>query len=50
LIYGTVDGTAVAGKNYEPQQGPVTLAKSAAVQVPLIKDRQPREDAPFQLS
>jgi RNase P/RNase MRP subunit p29 len=52
LIYGTVDGTAVAGKDYEPQQGVVTLArgsKSADVRVPLIQDRRPREDARFEL-
>jgi Calx-beta domain len=52
LIYGTVDGTAVAGKDYEPQQGVVTLArgsKSAEVHVPLIKNRRAREDARFEL-
>jgi hypothetical protein len=52
LIYGTVDGTAVAGKDYEPQQGVVTLARgsrSANVHVPLIKDRRPRQHARFEL-
>jgi Calx-beta domain len=52
LIYGTVDGTAVAGEDYEPRQGVVTLArgsKSADVHVPLIKDRRSRADARFEL-
>jgi hypothetical protein len=42
LIYGTVDDTAKAGTDYEPQQGMMTLApgtQSAEVQVPLIADR-----------
>jgi hypothetical protein len=46
LIYGTVDGTAKAGEDYEPQQGVVTLAagsKSADVRVPLIEHRRPRD-------
>jgi RNase P/RNase MRP subunit p29 len=39
LIYGTLDGTAKAGKDYEPQQGVVTLTpgtRSADVRVPLL--------------
>jgi len=51
LIYGTVDGTAVAGKDYEPQQGVVTLplgSRSTDVRVPLIGDRRSRE-ARFEL-
>jgi Calx-beta domain len=42
LIYGTVDDTAKAGTDYEPQQGMMTLApgtRSAEVQVPLVADR-----------
>ena len=45
LIYGTVDGTAIAGQDYEPQQGVVTLtpgSRSADVRVPLIEDRRAR--------
>lgn len=52
LIYGTVDGTAVAGQDYEPQQGVVTLAhgtRNADVHVPLIEHRRPRGDARFEL-
>jgi Calx-beta domain len=52
LIYGTVDGTAVAGQDYEPQQGVMTLAngtKNADVHVPLIEHRRPRGDARFDL-
>ena len=40
LIYGTVEGTAKAGEDFEPKQGIVTLApgsESAEVQVPLIE-------------
>jgi Calx-beta domain len=40
LIYGTVEGTAKAGKDFEPQQGMVTLApgtRSTEVHVPLIE-------------
>jgi hypothetical protein len=51
LIYGTVDGTAVAGKDYEPQQGVVTLplgSRSTDVRVPLIEQRRSRE-ARFEL-
>jgi hypothetical protein len=52
LIYGTVDGTAKAGEDYEPQQGMVTLtpgAKSAEVRVPLIADRPENGDKRFEL-
>ena len=45
LIYGTVDGTAVAGKDYEPRQGVVTVtpgSRSADVRVPLIEHRRSR--------
>jgi hypothetical protein len=51
LIYGTVDGTAVAGKDYEPQQGVVTLplgSRRTDVRVPLIEQRRSRE-ARFEL-
>ena len=51
LIYGTVDGTATAGKDYEPRQGVVTLApgsKRADVRVPVIEHRRHR-DAQFEL-
>ncbi len=52
LIYGTVDGTAKAGQDYEAQQGVVTLApgaRSAAVHVPLIEPQRPRGDTRFEL-
>jgi RNase P/RNase MRP subunit p29 len=52
LIYGTVDGTARAGTDYEPQQGVITLApgtRSAQVRVPLIDRGIPRNDARFEL-
>ena len=52
LIYGTVDGTARAGTDYEPQQGVITLApgtRSAQVRVPLIDRQRPRNDARFKL-
>jgi hypothetical protein len=52
LIYGTVDGTAKAGQDYEAQQGVVTLAPgttSAEVRVPLIEGQPPRDDARFEL-
>jgi hypothetical protein len=51
LIYGTVDGTAKAGKDYQSQQGVLTLApgsKSADVRVPLIEHRRP-QDTRFEL-
>jgi RNase P/RNase MRP subunit p29 len=52
LIYGTVDGTAKAGQDYEAQQGVVTLApgtRSAEVHVPLIEHQPPRDEARFEL-
>ena len=52
LIYGTVDGTARAGTDYEPQQGVITLApgtRSTQVRVPLIDHQRPRDDARFEL-
>ena len=52
LIYGTVDGTALAGTDYEPQQGVITLApgtRSMQVRVPLIDHGRPRNDARFEL-
>jgi hypothetical protein len=51
LIYGTVDGTAKAGQDYEPQQGIVTLTpgvRKADVLVPLIARPQSR-NAVFEL-
>jgi hypothetical protein len=51
LIYGTVDGTAVGGEDYEPKQGVVTLApgtRSADVHVPVLQHRRAR-DARFEL-
>jgi hypothetical protein len=51
LIYGTVDGTAKAGKDYQPRQGVLTLApgsKSADVRVPLIEHRR-AQDTRFEL-
>jgi hypothetical protein len=52
LIYGTVDGTAKAGQDYEAKQGVVTLApgtRSAEVHVPLIEQQPPRDEARFEL-
>jgi Calx-beta domain len=52
LIYGTVDGTAKAGEDYEPRQGVLTLApgtRSADVRVPLIEPRRVEGDARFEL-
>ena len=52
LIYGTLDGSAKAGKDYEPQQGLITLppgAKSGEVQVPLIEDQGSTGDKRFEL-
>jgi hypothetical protein len=52
LIYGTVDGTAKAGEDYEPRQGVLTLApgtRSADVRVPLIEDRRLKGDTRFEL-
>ena len=52
LIYGTVDGTARAGTDYEPQQGVITLApgtRSTQVRVPLIDRGSPRDGTRFEL-
>jgi hypothetical protein len=52
LIYGTVDGTARAGTDYEPQQGVIALApgtRSTQVRVPLIAHQRPRDDSRFEL-
>jgi RNase P/RNase MRP subunit p29 len=52
LIYGTVDGTARAGTDYEPQQGVITLApgtRSTQVRVPLIDRGSPRNGTRFEL-
>jgi RNase P/RNase MRP subunit p29 len=52
LIYGTVDGTARAGTDYEPQQGVITLApgtRSAQVRVPLTNHQRRRENTRFEL-
>ena len=52
LIYGTVDGTARAGTDYEPQQGVITLApgtRSMQVRVPLVDHRRPRDESRFEL-
>jgi hypothetical protein len=52
LIYGTVDGTAKAGTDYEPQEGVMSLApgtRSAEVRVPLIEQAQPKGDTKFEL-
>jgi Calx-beta domain len=52
LIYGTVDGTAKAGEDYEAQQGMVTLApgaRTAEVRVPLIEGAPEDGDKRFEL-
>jgi hypothetical protein len=52
LIYGTVEGTAKAGKDFEPQQGMVTLApgtKRAEVRVPLIEQPSSEGEKSFKL-
>jgi hypothetical protein len=52
LIYGTVDGTAKAGEDYEPRQGVLTLppgTRSADVRVPLIEPRDTEGDSRFEL-
>jgi hypothetical protein len=52
LIYGTVDGTAKAGEDYEAQQGMVTLepgARTAAVRVPLIEGAPEDGEKRFEL-
>jgi hypothetical protein len=52
LIYGTVDGTARAGTDYEPQQGVLTLApgtRSTQEHVPLIEHQLSQDDTRFEL-
>jgi hypothetical protein len=52
LIYGTVEGTAKAGEDFEPQQGVVTLApgtKSAEVHVPLVEQPSATGEKRFEL-
>jgi hypothetical protein len=52
LIYGTVDGTAKAGEDYEAKQGMVTLApgdQSAEVRVPLLKSQPEEGEKRFEL-
>jgi RNase P/RNase MRP subunit p29 len=52
LIYGTVEGTAKAGKDFEPQKGMVALApgtKSAEVRVPLIEQPSSEGEKSFEL-
>jgi RNase P/RNase MRP subunit p29 len=52
LIYGTVDGTAKAGEDYEAQQGMVTLgpgARAAEVRVPLLEAAPADEEKSFEL-
>jgi hypothetical protein len=52
LIYGTVEGTAKAGEDFEPKQGMVTLApgsKSASVLVPLIEQPPGQGEKQFEL-
>src|SRR5690606_38527816 len=52
LIYGTVDGTAKAGQDYEARQGMVTLApgeQSAEVRVPLLAKEAQDGEKRFEL-
>jgi chitinase len=52
LIYGTVEGTAKAGEDFEPQQGVVTLApgaKAAEVHVPLLEHQSASGEKRFEL-
>jgi hypothetical protein len=52
LIYGTVEGTAKAGKDFEPQQGMVAIApgsKGAEVRVPLIEQSAAQGEKRFEL-
>jgi hypothetical protein len=52
LIYGTVEGTAKAGEDFEPQQGVVTLApgtKNAEVHVPLVEHPSATGEKRFEL-
>ena len=50
LIYGTVDGTARAGTDCEPQQGVISLApgsRSTQLRVPLIDHQRPSGRCPI---
>jgi hypothetical protein len=52
LIYGTIDGTAKAGEDYEARQGMVTVARgarSAEVRVPLIEGAPEDGEKRFEL-
>ena len=52
LIYGTVDGTAKAGEDYEAQQGMVTVAPGTAaaeVRVPLLEGAPEDGEKRFEL-
>jgi hypothetical protein len=52
LIYGTLDGTAKAGTDYEPQQGVLTLApgaESGEIRVPLLEHQPSQGDKQFEL-
>jgi Calx-beta domain len=52
LIYGTSDGSAKAGKDYEQRRGVITLApgaESGEVHVPLIEDEPSKGDKRFEL-
>lgn len=52
LIYGTLDGTAKAGTDYQSQQGVITLdpgTRSGEVRVPLIKPRRSNGEKQFEL-
>jgi Calx-beta domain len=52
LIYGTVDGTAKAGEDYEAQQGMVTVAPGAStaeVRVPLLEGAPEDGEKRFEL-
>jgi Calx-beta domain len=52
LIYGTVDGTAKAGEDYEAQQGMVTVAPGATaaeVRVPLLEGAPEEGEKRFEL-
>ena len=52
VIYATVDGTAKAGTDYEPQQGVITIqpgATTAELHAPLIDDDQVEGEEHFRL-
>jgi hypothetical protein len=52
VIYATVDGTAKAGTDYEPQQGVITIqpgATTAELHAPLIDDDQAEGEEHFRL-